>query len=445
MDAFLKKLMDAAKAAGIEACEAYLVEEESFRARSTEGEITEYQNHTARGLGFRGLKNGHMGYASTEAFDDEAVAQLVKGAVESAELCEDDDEAFLYEGGDEVPQLCLCGDALADVTAEEKLARIAEMEKAVKGFDGRVEKAARNVLSTGRVTVRIVNSYGMDRSYTEDLCVLFGQATAREGERVATGAYGAASRDFEKLDASAVGAEIASRAIAGLDAKSLPSGRYRVVLNNETMVDLLSTFSGIFSAENAQKGLSLLKGKLGEAVAASCVTVVDDPLLLAGMGARPFDDEGVASKAHTVIEKGVFRTFLHNLKTARKDGVQTTGNASKAGYASPVHVAPSNLYLHAGEQSFDELLSSVGHGVVITEVSGLHAGANPVSGDFSLLSKGYVIENGKRGQSVEQITVAGNFYELLKNARSMANDLIFPMGGIGSPSVDVGELSISGC
>jgi len=443
MDAFLKKLMDAAKAAGIEACEAYLVEEESFRARSTEGEINEFQNHTARGLGFRGLKNGRMGYASTEAFDDEAVAQLVKGVVESAELCEDDDEAFLYEGGDEVPELCLCGDTSASIT--EKLRRIAEMEKAVKGFDSRVEKAARNVLSTGRATVRIVNSYGMDRSYTEDLCVLYGQATAREGERVATGAYGAAYRDFENLDASGLGTEIARRAIAGLTAKSLPSGRYRVVLNNETMVDLLSTFSGIFSAENAQKGLSLLKGKLGEAVAASCVTVVDDPLLLAGTGARPFDDEGVASKAHTVIENGVFRTFLHNLKTARKDGVQTTGNASKAGYASPVRVAPSNLYLQAGEQSFDKLLASVGQGVVITEVSGLHAGANPVSGDFSLLSKGYVIEDGKRGQSVEQITVAGNFYEILKNARSMADDLIFPMGSIGSPSVDVGELSISGC
>lgn len=443
MDAFLKKLMDAAKAAGIEACEAYLVEEESFRARSTEGEINEFQNHTARGLGFRGLKNGRMGYASTEAFDDEAVAQLVKGVVESAELCEDDDEAFLYEGGDEVPELCLCGDTSASIT--EKLRRIAEMEKAVKGFDSRVEKAARNVLSTGRATVRIVNSYGMDRSYTEDLCVLYGQATAREGERVATGAYGAAYHDFEKLDASSLGTEIARRAIDGLNAKSLPSGRYRVVLNNETMVDLLSTFSGIFSAENAQKGLSLLKGKLGEAVAASCVTVVDDPLLLAGTGARPFDDEGVASKAHTVIENGVFRTFLHNLKTARKDGVQTTGNASKAGYASPVRVAPSNLYLQAGEQSFDKLLASVGQGVVITEVSGLHAGANPVSGDFSLLSKGYVIEDGKRGQSVEQITVAGNFYEILKNARSMADDLIFPMGSIGSPSVDVGELSISGC
>lgn len=445
MDVFLKKLMNAASVAGIEACEAYVVQEECFRARSTEGEINEFQNHMSCGLGFRGLKNGRMGYASTEAFDDAAVSQLVKGVVESAELCEDDDEALLYEGGDRVPVLELCGSSHADVTVEEKLCRIAEMEKAVKDTDSRVEKTAQNVLSTGRYTVRIVNSYGMDRSYTEESCVLYGEATAREGERVATGFYGAASRDLERLDPSAIGKEIASRAIAGLDAKSLPAGNYRVVLNHETMVDLLSTFSGIFSAENAQKGLSLLKGRIGEAVASSCVTVVDDPLLLAGMGARPFDDEGVASQAHVVIENGLFRTFLHNLKTARKDGVQTTGNASKAGYAAPVHVAPSNFYLQPGMQNFEALLSSVGNGVVITGVSGLHAGANPVSGDFSLLSKGYVIVDGKPSQSVEQITVAGNFYDVLKNIRSVANDLIFPMGNIGSPSADVGELFISGC
>lgn len=444
MDAFLKKLMSQAKAAGIEACEAYIVERESFRASSTEGEITEYQSNATRGLGFRGLKDGRMGYASTEAFDDEAVAQLVKGVVESAELCEDDDPAMLYQGGDAVPDLCLQSDSLAALAPEAKIGRLMEMEKVIKDRDARVEKTGRNVISTGRHTVRIVNSYGMDRAYTGDICILYGQATAREGQRVSSGFYGVAGRAFDELDAKRIGEETARRAVDGLNAKPLPSGRYRVVLTNEVMTDLLQTFSGVFSAENAQKGLSLLRGKLGQTIAAPCITLVDDPLLTDGLGARPFDDEGVASKAHTLIENGVFRTFLHNLKTARKDGVETTGNASKAGYASAVHVAPSNLYIRAGKVSFSELLASIGEGVVISEVSGLHAGANPVSGDFSLLSKGYTFQNGKRVQSVEQITVAGNFYEILNNARTLADDLIFPMGNIGSPSLDAGELSISG-
>jgi len=445
MELFLKKLMEAAKAAGIEACEAYVVERDSFRVMTTEGEITEYKSNATHGLGFRGLVNGRMGYASTEAFDDEAVDQLVKGVKESAELCEDDDPVFLYAGQDVVPELDLRNEKLSAIAPEEKIDRVLQMEKIMKAYDSRVDKTSHNTIQTGSYTTRIVNSYGMDRSFTEDMCLMYGQATARDALSVASGFYGIAGRDFARLDAEKIGRETARRAVDNLNASAVPSGQYRVVFQNEAMCDLLSTFSGIFSAENAQKGLSLLKGRIGEKISASCVSVVDDPLMQDGLGCRPFDAEGVASSAHTVVDAGVFKTFLHNLKTAHKDGVETTGNASKAGYASSVHVAPSNFYIKPGTRDFEEMLAAIGDGLVITEVSGLHAGANPVSGDFSLLSKGYTFKNGKRERPVEQITVAGNFYELLLNIRELSNDLEFPLGSFGCPSVDAGELSISGC
>lgn len=445
MNEFLKKLMAAAKEAGIEACEAYIVERDSFRAMVTKGEVTEFNTNATHGLGFRGLKDGRMGYASTEAFDDEAVAQLVRGVVESAELSEDTDPVFLYDGKEEAPELNLTNDELANLDVETKIARVQEMEKTVQTYDPRIDKTARNMVSTNRHTIRIVNSYGMDRSFTEDMCVMYGQATAKENGHIATGFYGKGGRSFDILDARLIGEEVGKSAVEKLGASQIPSGSYRVVIHRGAMCDLLETFCGIFSAETAQKGMSLLKGRVGEKIAAEGVTIVDDPLLLEGLEARPFDAEGVPSKAHTVVENGVFMTFLHNLKTAHKDGVETTGNASKAGYSSAVHVSPSNLYIKGGSKSFDELLSDMGDGVVITDVAGLHAGANPVSGDFSLLSKGYTIKNGKREKPIEQITVAGNFYELLKNARAIADDLEFPLGGIGCPSIDVGELSISGC
>lgn len=444
MELFLKKLMDEAGRAGLEACEAYVVERDSFRVMTNEGEIVEYKSNAAHGLGFRGVLNGKMGYASTEAFDDEAILQLVKGVVESAELCEDTDPVFLYRGGDEVPQMDLRNEKLAAISTDEKIARVLEMEKLIKAYDSRVDKTSHCTIQTGSHTIRIVNSYGMDRSFTEDSCLMYGQATAKEDEHISTGFYGVAGHDFEQLDAKKIGDEIAQRAVVQLGAGSIPSGQYRVVIHGEAMADLLGTFSGIFSAENAQKGMSLLKGRLGETVAAPCVTIVDDPLMEGGLECRPFDAEGVASQAHTVVESGVFKTFLHNLKTAHKDGVETTGNASKAGYASAVHVAPSNFYLKPGMRTLEEMLAAIGEGLVITEVSGLHAGANPVSGDFSLLSKGYLFKDGQRGQAVEQITVAGNFYELLQNAREVASDLTFPLGAFGCPSVDAGELSISG-
>lgn len=445
MQAFLDKLMQAAKDAGLEACEAYLVAQDSFRVMTTEGEILEYNSNATRGLGFRGMKNGRMGYSSTEAFDDEAIGQLVRGAVESAELSEDTDIELLYDGHGEAPALNLCGGDIARVTPAEKIDRVFAMEKAIKGADPRIDKSAHNMLQTGTQTLRIVNSYGMDRSYTQEACALYGQATAKDGDFVSSGYYGVSGRSFDKLNADEVGAETARRAIDTLNAKPVPSGKYHVVFLNEAMTDLLDTFCGIFSAEVAQKGMSLLKGKLGETIAAPFVTLVDDPLMPDGMESRPFDAEGVPSKKHVVVEKGVFKTFLHNLKTALKDGVETTGNASKSGYASSVGVAPSNFYFEPGSCSFDDMLKQIGDGLVITDVSGLHAGANPVSGDFSLLSKGYTFHNGKRGQAVEQITVAGNFYELLKSAHGFASDLRFPYGNIGSASLDAGEMSISGC
>lgn len=443
MQAFLNQLMQAAQSAGIEACEAYVIERDSFRAMMSQGEMTEYSSNSTRGLCFRGLKNGRMGYSSTEAFDEEAVGQLVRGVVESAELSEDTDPEFLYDGSEAVPEINLQNDVLAQTSSEEKIARLLAMEKAIRETP-KVDRSANNAIQTGRYTVRIVNSHGMNRVYTEDICLMFGEATARDVDFVSSGFYGKAARDLAELDAQAIGQETACRAVNALNAGPVPSGKYHVVIAGEAMTDLLSTFCGIFSAESAQKGLSLLKGRLGDTIAAPCVTLVDDPLLPDGFSSRPFDDEGVPSKAHTLIEAGVFKTFLHNLKTAHKDGVETTGNASKAGYSSPVHVAPSNLYLKPGERSLADVLSSIGEGIVITEVTGLHAGANPLSGDFSLLSKGYTFQNGQREKPVEQITIAGNFYQLLQNARELASDLVFPMGGVGSPSVDVGELSISG-
>lgn len=444
MKAFLDKLMAAAKTAGIEAAEAYVVERESFSTMTNDGEITEYKSNLTRGLGFRGLKNGRMGYASTEAFDDEAIGQLVKGALESAELCEDTDREFLYDGREPAPEIHLFHPELERVTPEQKLERALELERAAESYDPKIDKTSYNMLTTGRYTVTIMNTYGMDRSYTENLCSAFTEPIAKDGDSVSSGSYGVTTRCFDALDVQKVAGEAAKRAVEGLHAQALPSGKYRVVFFNEAMTSLLDVFSTVFSAETAQKGLSLLTGKLGQSIASPCVTMIDDPLLADGLESRPFDAEGVPSKAHTVVERGVFKTFLHSLKTAYKDGVETTGNASKAGYSSPVQVSPSNLYFKPGEKSLEELLTAIGEGVVITEVTGLHAGANAVSGDFSLLSKGYTFQAGNRDKPVEQITVAGNFYELLQGVREFASDLRFPDGGMGSPSVDVGELSISG-
>ena len=281
--------------------------------------------------------------------------------------------------------------------------------------------------------MHIVNSYGLDLSSRDNMAVAYISVIARDGERVSTGMGLACDRDFSKISPKKMADEAVEEALFNLNAAPVPSGTYRLIIDKHCMPDLLATFSDIFSADQAQQGMSLLAGREGEMIAAEC-----------GEASSPFDAEGVATQVTAVIENGRLTTLLHNLKTARKAGVRSTGNASKYGYASPITVEPSNFYFKPGKRTLEEMMASIGEGLVITEMSGMHAGANPVSGDFSLLSKGYTIENGRKGRAVEQITVAGNFYTMLKNIREVGSDLEFFGSSYGSPSVDVGEMTVAG-
>jgi len=197
----------------------------------------------------------------------------------------------------------------------------------------------------------------------------------------------------------------------------------------------------------AQKGLSLLKDREGTQIASEAVTLIDDPHHGKALASTPFDAEGVATAKRAIVKSGTLTTLLHNLKTAKKQGVQTTGNASKGSYAAPIGVAPSNFYVQPSGQSPEQLLGEIGDGLLITELSGLHSGANGISGDFSLGAKGYLVKGGALGAAVNQITVAGNFFELLKRIRAVGSDLRFgfPQSScVGSPMLDAGELAVAG-
>jgi PmbA protein len=295
---------------------------------------------------------------------------------------------------------------------------------------------------TSRVCIR--NSYGLNLNDEGAYCMAYAAPIAKEGDSTATGGAMEASSRFADLDAERIGREAAEETLAQLHGKPVATGEYRIIMRWDAMQSLLSTFAGIFSAENVQQNLSLLGGKEGSVISSEAVTLMDDPLLPGGMGSQTFDAEGSAFFTKAVIDEGVLTTLLHSRKTARKQGVKSTGNANRGSYAAPVHVSPTNFFFAPGDKDLDTLTAEMGEGLVITDLAGLHAGANPTSGDFSLLAKGYTVEGGKRGRAVEQITVAGNFYAMLRNVQAVASDLRFAGSSIGSPSVDVGMLKVSG-
>lgn len=188
----------------------------------------------------------------------------------------------------------------------------------------------------------------------------------------------------------------------------------------------------------------MLKDKIGEDIGSSKFTLVDDPFASEGFNSSTFDDEGTATKYKKIIDNGNLKTYLYNWKSANKDNVASTGNGFRNSYKSSVSTSATNLYVEKGDKSLDEIFETVDSGVYITDLQGLHSGLNPVSGDYSLSANGYEIENGKIKRPINQITIAGNFFETLRDIEEIGNDLRFSMNGVGSPAIKVKKLAIAG-
>lgn len=429
------------------ACEACFSAGSEFQVDIRDGEIYQYNVSDGGGLGFRALVNGRIGYASTEILDEAAIDMLVDGALENAALVESEDKQFIFEGSDSYPELRLFEPRLEELDAAKKIDMAKRLEKLALAQDERIKQVDECAVFSARSETGIVNSRGLNVSAEGNLLGGYVSVVARDGEKVNTGFKLFVTMDPDAIDLEKTAREAAREALDGLDAVQAASGSTRVVLRNDVAATLLATFSGVFSADNAQRGLSRLNGREGDVVAADCVTLMDDPHRAGSAASTPFDGEGVATSPKAVIENGKLTTLLHNLKTANKQGVETTANASRPGYAAPVGVAPTNFYFKPTDASLDEMLAKLGDGLLITEMQGMHAGANPMTGDFSLAAKGFAVRGGKRAEAVAQITVAGNFYEVLESVEAVGGDLDFGVPGgscFGSPSLLVKALSVAG-
>ena len=419
----------------------------SFEVSVKDGEILQYSVSDGTGLGFRALKDGRTGTASTQILDEEAVAMLADGAFENAALVESEDEQFMFPGSPEYPALRLFDPGIEALSAAEKIDMARRLERLTLEQDARIAQVEECAVFSSSDERAMVNTLGLDVSMKVNLVGGYVAAVARDGERVNTGFKLFVAANPGEIDLEKVARGAAAEAVDGLYGAPVDSGSYRVLLRNDVAAALLQTFSGIFSAENAQRGLSRLRGREGEAVAAGCVTLMDDPHRAGSASSAAFDGEGVATRVKAVIENGRLNTLLHNLKTAHKQGVETTANAARGSYASPVGVAPTNFYFAPSGEGFDDMLKRLGDGLLITDLQGMHAGANPITGDFSLAAKGFRVEGGRRAAAVNQITVAGNFYQLLNDIEAVGADLEFLTPGVsrfGSPALLVKELSAAG-
>ena len=432
-------------AQGITEYELYYQAGSSVSVDTFQHSINEFSSSYSGGVCFRCIVNGKMGYASTESLTEAQAKAVVAKAADSAAVLEAEEQVFLGEGGQEYEELNL---KLYDMpTTEELITKVLDTTEKIYAADPAVIDGCQTNGIIEQSEVAIYNSKGLDLSYQNNASGLVVVGVVSDGKEMSND-YQIKLGKLDEIDVDKLVAKAVNGAKEKLGGDVAPTGQYPVVFNPDAMCSLLQVYSSIFNSEAAQKGLSKLAGKEGETIAASCVTLVDDPFHKDNPEPINFDAEGSPTHKKNVIENGVLTTLLYNLKTAAVAGKKTTGNASKGGYDSPVGIRPFTMYLANGTMSEEELLAKAGNGVLITDLSGLHAGADSVSGDFSLQSAGYMIENGKKTTYVKSFTVAGNFYDLLKNIVAMANNCELPMAmgmtAFGAPSVLVDGLSIAG-
>ena len=442
---FKNSVIDRCAQLGVAEYELYYQAEESTTVSAYQHEINEFTGSVEGGVCFRCIVDGRMGYASTEELSREQAHRLVDRAVDNAQNLETEDRVFLGKGGQ---QYRMPERRLPELPATEALIRsVLDTQEALYAADSRVVDGTVTEGISEKSSLAIYNSNGLDLSYENQLTGLVTVAVVSDEGQMANH-FKIKLADPVTADRALLAKQTVEGALEKLGGDTPDTGVYPVVFSPEAMASLLQTYAGIFSAEAAQKGLSALADREGEVIAANCVTLVDDPFHPESPSPMPFDAEGSPTYRKNIVEKGVLNTLLYNLKTADKAGKATTGNASKGSYQAPVAVRPFAMYLQGGELTRQELLARAGNGIYITALEGLHAGANAVSGDFSLQSEGYRIENGVKTTHIKSFTVAGNFYELLKKIVAVGSDtrLHNPLGvtSFGAPSVLVDGLSVAG-
>ena len=433
------------QALGVAEYELYYQAGASTSVDTFQHSINEFTSSYSGGLCFRCIVNGKMGYASTENLSAQQAKSVVAKAVDNAINLEAEEAVFLGEGGQEYEPMDDKSYALP--STEELIAKVLDTTEKLYAADPMAVDGCQTqgIIETSEVA--IYNSKGLDLHHSNKASGLIAVGVVSNGKEMSND-YQIKLGKLDQIDTD----ELVKKAIGGakekLGGEVAPTGQYPVIFNTDAMCSLLGVYSGIFNSESAQKGLSKLAGREGEVIAAPCVTLIDDPFHCDNPEPRNFDAEGSPTHKKAVIENGVLNTLLYNLKTAAVAGKKTTGNASKGSYDSPVGIRPFTMYLQGGSMTEDELLAKAGNGVYITSLGGLHAGADAMSGDFSLQSSGYMIENGVKTRYVKSFTVAGNFYELLKNIVALADNCHLPraMGStaFGAPSVLVDGLSVAG-
>lgn len=445
MSIVCKKIANLIKSYQIDDYDIYAVEDNSRLFSAREGYLEDINQSLEVGYAIRVVKNGSNGLAYGTNLTDYGIKQVIEAALSVASTIAPDPEFMLC--GQELfnPSKLEADNSYEEISLNTKKARLLELEDKIMSSHPSLKKIEKLTYSEGLNKISYLNKFGLFLEQKNSFFGFSGEVIAIEGEEMESGSGFGYSSVFKNLNIDEIAKYIAEDAYKMIGSKPIKSGIYSVIFNNDVSADFWSTFFDLFSAEQVQNKKSILAGKLGEIIAVPFLSIFDDPLIPNTLGQIGFDGEGVEAKRTLLVEKGVLNTFLYDLKTAHKDKVKSTGNALRSGYDSRPLIKPTNFVIESEQATDLNPANFPGELLVVTNVMGMHT-ANSITGEFSVGASGYLFSDGELVSPVKQITLAGNFLEIMKKIQAIGDDYReFPSGGnFIVPSMLIKEVSVSG-
>jgi PmbA protein len=394
------------------------------------------------GLAVRLIKDKRLGFSFTTSLENEAIHRAIESAFEIATFMPEDPFNGFYSFGSAIyPHVDNFDPTGIAAPMSRKIELARDLEALCKKTDPRVTTVRSASVSENISKIHLVDSNGEHIEHQSTLYSASITCKAEEGGDSQMGGDFGFSNFLDSLDINKVGRQAAQWATELLQAKGAPTMQCPAIFRNSVVADLIDFLSASFSAEQIDKGKSMLADKRGQMVFSERVHLIDDGLMPGGLATSPFDGEGVPCRKTILVDGGFVAGRLSDCYYGRKFSTEPTGSSGR-GIKGPPSIGFSNLYLQAGRKTAEQLQDGISKGILITDLMGVHT-ANPITGDFSLGASGILIENGKLTRPVKGFAVAGNVLEVFRRITDIGQDLRF-FGNVGAPSICVSEISISG-
>lgn len=428
-----------------EELEAVVTWSRDTEVRAYDGEVEHFVSAEDAGVGVRIIRDGRQGLAWVGVLDDDALGECVAEARDNAAFGTPDPHAGLARpDGVAVTELPLFDERLLAVPTEEKIRLAIELERMVLAADPRMVGLESADYADSVGASAIVSTVGVRAAGAETSAFLGSWALAGDDGETTTGFGFSVGRTAEDLDLGAAAADAVQRCLSMLGAAKAASERLTVVFDPYVTSQFLGLVAELLSGEAVLRGRSAFGGRVGEPVAAPSVTLSDDPCDPLAPTASDVDGEGLACRRVPLLDGGVLQGYLQNAYTGRASGVASTGSAQRGSHRSVPGVGPRVVKLVPGALSPPQVLAQVGEGLLVREVSGLHSGVNPVSGDLSVGIEGQRIRGGEVAEPVREVTIGSTLQRMLQDVVAVGNDLTyFPWESTGV-TLAVADVTMSG-